>query len=83
MDDVEGLLEDARLRLGAIRYQVDAPEGPGRVVSQSPVPGSSLRGDGLVSIVVAGAPPDSVNADITDDDASARRDTVDVPRDRP
>ena len=65
-DDVEGLLEAARLRLGAVRYQIDAPEGPGRVVSQSPVPGSSLRADGLVSIVVAGPPPDDANADLTE-----------------
>lgn len=66
VDDVADALEAAALQLGAIRYQVDAPEAPGRVVSQSPAPGSALRGGGFVSIVVAGTPPDSMAADITD-----------------
>lgn len=66
VDDVVGLLEAGELQLGAIRYQVDAPEAPGRVVSQSPAPGSALRGGGFVSIVVAGSPPDSIAADLTD-----------------
>ena len=78
VDDVEDILQGAQLRLGAVRYQVDAPEGPGRVVSQSPAPRGSLRGDGFVSIVVAGAPPDSVNADIADDTDLPRRDSTDV-----
>ncbi|MCG8468403.1 MAG: PASTA domain-containing protein [Gemmatimonadetes bacterium] len=76
VDDVEGVLEGAQLRLGAVRYQVDAPEGPGRVVSQSPAPSSSLRSDGFVSIVVAGTPPDSVNADLTDETDPPRRDST-------
>ncbi len=76
VDDIESILAVAELRLGAVSYQVDAPEGPGRVVSQSPAPRSSLRGDGLVSVVVAGAPPDSVNADVTDDPDPARSDTI-------
>lgn len=80
VDDVEAVLEGAGLRMGAVRYQVDAPEGPGRVVSQSPAPRGSLRGDGFVSIVVAGAPPDSVNADLTDDTEPPRRDSTDVNR---
>jgi len=66
VDDVAEVLETGSLQLGAIRYQVDAPEAPGRVVSQSPAPGSALRGGGFVSIVVAGTPPDSMAADITD-----------------
>ena len=76
MDDVEGILEEAQLRLGAVSYRVDAPEGPGRVVSQSPAPRSSLRGDGLVSVVVAGEPPDSLNADVTEVPDPARRDSA-------
>lgn len=66
VDDVAEVLETGELQLGAIRYQVDAPEAPGRVVSQSPAPGSALRGGGFVSIVVAGTPPDSMAADLTD-----------------
>jgi len=66
VDDVAEVLETGELQLGAIRYQVEAPEAPGRVVSQSPAPGSALRGGGFVSIVVAGTPPDSMAADLTD-----------------
>jgi len=76
VDDVEAILEEGQLRLGSIRYQVDAPEGPGRVVSQSPAPNSSLRGDGFVSVVVAGTPPDSVNADLTEETDPPRPDTL-------
>ncbi|MFV1987145.1 MAG: PASTA domain-containing protein [Gemmatimonadota bacterium] len=68
VDDVTEVLEEAQLQLGAIRYQVDAPQAPGRVVSQSPAAGSALRGGGFVSVVVAGAPPDSMAADIADED---------------
>ncbi len=71
VDDVAEVLEAGDLQLGAIRFQVDAPEAPGRVVSQSPAPGSALRGGGFVSIVVAGTPPDSMAADITDRPADA------------
>jgi len=63
VDDVSSILEEGELKLGAIRYQVDAEEAPGRVVSQSPAAGSALRGGGFVSLVVAGTPPDSVVAD--------------------
>ena len=63
VDDVTTILEEGELKLGAIRYQVDAPEAPGRVVSQSPAAGSALRGGGFVSLVVAGTPPDSMPAD--------------------
>jgi len=78
VDDVETALAGAQLRLGAVRYQVDAPEGPRRVVSQSPAPGASLRGDGFVSIVVAGTPPDSVNADLAEEPDLPRRDSTGV-----
>lgn len=74
-DDLEDILTEAQLRLGAVSYQVDAPEGPGRVVSQSPAPGSSLRGDGIVSVVVAGTPPDSVSSALTDEVEAARDST--------
>ena len=73
VDDLELLLEEVDLRLGAVRYQVEAPEVQGRVIFQSPAPGSALRGDGFVSVIVAGTPPDSANADLPRD---APRDTV-------
>lgn len=79
VDDVEGILDGAQLRLGAVSYLIDAPEGPGRVVSQSPAPRSSLRGGGLVSVAVAGEPPDSLNADVTEAPEPARRDTLGSP----
>ncbi|MDX1393972.1 MAG: PASTA domain-containing protein [Gemmatimonadota bacterium] len=68
VDDVEAALEEAELQMGAIRYMVDAPQAPGRVVSQSPAAGSALRGGGFVSIVVAGEPPDSMAADLAGED---------------
>ncbi len=76
VDDVEDLLQQAELQLGAVRYQVDAEEGPGRVVSQSPAPGASLRSTGFVSVVVSGPPPDSLSRDVTEQVPSARRDTT-------
>ena len=60
VDDLEALLEASDLRLGAVRYQADARDVQGRVVFQSPEPGSALRGDGLVSVIVAGTPPDTI-----------------------
>ncbi len=79
VDDVPAALEEGELQLGAVRYQVDASEAPGRVVSQSPAPGSALRGGGFVSIVVAGTPPDSASADLArePDLAPAPVDTLD------
>ncbi|WP_420461523.1 PASTA domain-containing protein [Candidatus Palauibacter sp.] len=59
VDDLEALLKEVALRLGAVRYQADARDVQGRVVFQSPDPGSPLRGDGLVSVIVAGTPPDT------------------------
>lgn len=79
VDDVEDLLTTADLQLGAVRYQIDAPEADGRVVSQSPAGGSSLRGQGFVAIVVAGEPPDSVTAELADEPPPAPRDTVGTP----
>ena len=73
VDDLEVLLEEAALRLGAVRYQVEAPEVPGRVIFQSPAPGAALRGDGFVSVIVAGTPPDPATADLT---REAARDTL-------
>lgn len=68
MDDIATILEEAELQMGAVRFQPEAPEAPGRVVSQSPAAGSSLRGGGFVTVVVAGTPPDSMAADIADED---------------
>lgn len=68
MDDVVPALEAGELQVGAIRFLVEAPEAPGRVVSQSPAAGSDLRAGGFVSIVVAGTPPDSMAADLADED---------------
>jgi len=68
VDDVTSVLEEGELKLGAIRYQVDAEEAPGRVVSQSPAAGSALRAGGFVSLVVAGTPPDSMAADLAEDE---------------
>ena len=73
VDDLELLLEEVDLRLGAVRYQAEAPEVQGRVIFQSPAAGSALRGDGFVSVIVAGTPPDSAAADLT---GGAARDTV-------
>jgi len=67
VDDVVPALEVLELQLGAIRYQLDAAAAPGRVVSQSPAAGSSLRGGGFISIVVAGTPPDSMATDLADE----------------
>lgn len=78
VDDAGPALEEAELNLGAVSYRVDAPEAPGRVVSQSPAPGSSLRSGGFVSIVVAGTPPDSATADLAEDRPPAR-DTLPAP----
>jgi len=68
VDDVASILEETELKLGAVRYQVDADEAPGRIVSQSPAAGSALRGGGFVSLVVAGSPPDSMAADLAQDE---------------
>lgn len=67
VDDVEGILEGAGLRLGALRYRPDASEAPGRVSSQSPPAGFSVRGGSFVTVVVAGDPPDD-EADIARDE---------------
>lgn len=63
VDDVESLLSEAGLQLGAVRYDPDAAEAPGRVISHTPTPGFDVRGGTFVSILVAGEPPDSVEAD--------------------
>lgn len=67
VDDVETILEEAGLQLGALRYRPDASEAPGRVSSQSPPAGFSVRGGSFVSVVVAGNPPDE-EADIARDE---------------
>ncbi|WP_419858156.1 PASTA domain-containing protein [Candidatus Palauibacter irciniicola] len=76
VDDLELLLEEVDLQLGAVRYQVEAPEVPGRVIFQSPAPGSALRGEGFVSVIVSGTPPDSATADLARDAVDLARDAV-------
>lgn len=56
IDDVEGLLAEAGLQIGSVRYDPDAAQAPGRVVGQAPPAGYSLRGGGFVSLEVAGRP---------------------------
>lgn len=67
VDDVAAILEEAGLQLGALRYRPDASEAPGRVSSQSPPAGFSVRGGSFVSVVVAGSPPDE-EAEIAPDE---------------
>ena len=66
IDDIEGLLTDADLQLGAIRYEPDATQAAGRVVSHTPPPGWDVRGGAFVSVLVAGEPPDSIPEDPPD-----------------
>ena len=56
VDDVERILDEAGLQVGAVRFEPEAPEAPGRVVAQSPPAGYSLRSGGSVSVKVAGPP---------------------------
>ena len=58
VDDLATVLGASDLGLGTVQYQADARDVQGRVVFQSPDPGTALRGDGLVSVIVAGIPPD-------------------------
>ncbi len=78
--DVEGLLTAAELRLGAIRYRPDAADAPGRVISQSPPSGFTLRAGSFVSIVVAGEPPDPTAADIEGEPEPGARTPPDTAR---
>ena len=66
VDDVEFLLEETGLQLGAVRYDPQAAEAPGRVISHTPTAGFDVRGGALVSVLVAGEPPDSVDAEPID-----------------
>lgn len=66
VDDVESLLAQANLRLGAVRYDPEATEAPGRVISHTPTAGFDVRGGSFISILVAGEPPDPVDADSGD-----------------
>ena len=54
VDDAEGALAEAGLELGAITYDPQALEAPGRIVGQYPPSGYSLREGGGVEVRVAG-----------------------------
>ncbi len=54
VDDAEGELSTVGLDLGAITYDPQALEAPGRIVGQYPPPGYSLREGGVVEVRVAG-----------------------------
>lgn len=54
VDDAEGALSGAGLELGAITYDPQAFEAPGRIVGQYPPAGYSLREGGAVEVRVAG-----------------------------
>lgn len=72
VDDVTGILENAGLQLGTVRFDPEAPQAPGRVVTQSPPAGYSLRGGGAVSVKVAGPPaevPGDAPAEVSGDAA--------------
>lgn len=57
-DDVGSILADSGLALGAVSWDTAAIAAPGRVVSQSPPPGFSLREGERVGVRVAGSPPE-------------------------
>lgn len=71
VDDVEGRLDAAGLRLGEVEYDPEAYAAPGRVVGQSPPAGYALRTGGSVSVRVAGTPPEGSGAAAPSDTASA------------
>lgn len=54
VDDAGGTLSGAGLQLGAITYDPQAPEAPGRIVGQYPPAGYSLREGDIVEVRVAG-----------------------------
>ncbi|MCK5447461.1 MAG: PASTA domain-containing protein [Gemmatimonadetes bacterium] len=54
VDDAQGALSGAGLELGAITYDPQAPDAPGRIVGQYPPAGYSLREGGAVEVRVAG-----------------------------
>jgi beta-lactam-binding protein with PASTA domain len=54
VDDAQGALSGAGLELGAITYDPQALEAPGRIVGQYPPAGYSLREGGAVEVRVAG-----------------------------
>lgn len=63
VEDVESLLAEAGLQLGPVRYDPDASEAPGRVISHTPTAGFDVRGGSFITVLVAGEPPDSVEAE--------------------
>ncbi len=60
IDDALQILSQFRLELGAISFDAEAPEAPGRIVGQYPPAGYSLRAGDSVELRVAGD-PDRVN----------------------
>lgn len=63
VEDVESLLGEAGLQLGAVRYDPEAAEAPGRVISHTPTAGFDVRGGSFVSVLVAGESPDSIRTE--------------------
>ncbi len=54
IDDALQILTEARLELGSISFDPEAPEAPGRIVGQYPPVGYSLRAGDTVELRVAG-----------------------------
>ncbi len=54
IDDALQILTEARLELGSISFDSEAPEAPGRIVGQYPPVGYSLRAGDTVELRVAG-----------------------------
>lgn len=54
IDDALQILTEARLELGSISFDSEAPEAPGRIVGQYPPVGYSLRAGDKVELRVAG-----------------------------
>jgi len=65
IDDALKILAEARLELGSISFDADAPEAPGRIVGQYPPVGYNLRAGDAVELRVAGD-ADRVNDGVDD-----------------
>jgi serine/threonine-protein kinase len=70
IDDALQILTDARLELGSISFDPEAPQAPGRIVGQYPPVGYSLRAGDTVELRVAGD-ADRVNDGLDSPDVEA------------